>query len=389
MKKIIILGSTGSIGRQTIDIISKNKKNFNVILLSTNKNINVLSKQIKKFNVRNVVVTNLSSYKKFKKKFNKINVFNNFEKIDKIIKGKVDYTMSAISGFDGLRPTIKIIKKTKKIAIANKESIICGWELIKKELKKNKTEFIPVDSEHFSIWSVIRDSNKDEIEKIILTASGGPFLNKRSIKKVKPINALKHPNWKMGKKISVDSATLMNKIFEVIEAKKMFDLELYKFQILIHPKSYVHAIVKFKNGLIKIIAHDTDMKIPIYNSIYIGEKKQYYFKLKKINLEILNSLNLQKVDDKKFPVIKLLKKLTNKNSLFDTAVVSANDELVNLFLKKKIKFFEISSKIMSILSLSFLTKFKGQKPKNLAQIERLNEFVRLKTRTLSVISQKK
>ncbi len=389
MKKIIILGSTGSIGRQTIEIIGKNKKNFKIILLSTNKNTNILSKQIKKFNVQNVIVTNINSYKKIKKKFKKINVFNNFEKLDKIIKSKVDYTMSAISGFDGLRPTIKIIKKTKKIAIANKESIICGWELIKKELKKNKTIFIPVDSEHFSIWSVIRNSHKDEIEKIFLTASGGPFLNKKNIKKVKPINALKHPNWKMGKKISVDSATLMNKIFEVIEAKKIFDLELDKFQILIHPKSYVHAIVKFKNGLIKIIAHDTDMKIPIYNSIYIDEKKQYYLKFKKINLEILNSLNLQKVDDKKFPVIRLLKKLTNNNSLFDTAVVSANDELVSLFLKKKIKFFEISSKIMSILSLAFITKFKGQKPKNLAQIERLNEFVRLKTRTLSVISQKK
>ena len=389
MKKIIILGSTGSIGRQTIEIIGKNKKNFKIILLSTNKNINILSKQIKKFNVQNVIVTDINSFKKIKKKFKKINVFNNFEKLDKIIKSKADYTMSAISGFDGLRPTIKIIKKTKKIAIANKESIICGWELIKKELKKNKTTFIPVDSEHFSIWSVIRDSHKDEIEKIILTASGGPFLNEKNIKKVKLINALKHPNWKMGKKISVDSATLMNKIFEVIEAKKMFDLELDKFDILIHPKSYVHAIVKFKNGLIKIIAHDTDMKIPIYNSIYIDEKKQYYFNLKKINLEILNSLNLQKVNDKKFPVIKLLKKLNNKNSLFDTAVVSVNDEIVNLFLKKKIKFFEISKKITTILSLAFLTKLKGQKPKNLAQIEKLNEFVRLKTRTLSVKSKKK
>ena len=389
MKKIIILGSTGSIGKQTIEIIGKNKKNFKIVLLSTNKNINILSKQIKKFNVQNVIVTDINSFKKIKKKFKKINVFNNFEKLDKIIKSKADYTMSAISGFDGLRPTIKIIKKTKKIAIANKESIICGWELIKKELKKNKTTFIPVDSEHFSIWSVIRDSHKDEIEKIILTASGGPFLNEKNIKKVKLINALKHPNWKMGKKISVDSATLMNKIFEVIEAKKMFDLELDKFDILIHPKSYVHAIVKFKNGLIKIIAHDTDMKIPIYNSIYIDEKKQYYFNLKKINLEILNSLNLQKVNDKKFPVIKLLKKLNNKNSLFDTAVVSVNDEIVNLFLKKKIKFFEISKKITTILSLAFLTKLKGQKPKNLAQIEKLNEFVRLKTRTLSVKSKKK
>ena len=207
--------------------------------------------------------------------------------------------MSAISGIEGLRPTIDIIKKTKRIAIANKESLICGWGLIQKELKKHKTEFIPVDSEHFSIWSVIKDYQKSDIEKIILTASGGPFLNKKIKKNISLKDAINHPNWSMGKKISIDSATMMNKIFEIIEAKKIFDIELNKFEILIHPKSYIHAIVKFKNGLIKIIAHDTDMKIPISNSIYIGDNNQNFVKSKKININILNSLNLQKVRIKK------------------------------------------------------------------------------------------
>ena len=185
MKKIIILGSTGSIGKQTLEIIKKDKKNFKIILLSTDKNIDLLLKQIKIFNVKNVVVSDNKKYEILKKKLRKINIYPNFNSVDKKIKGKADYAMSAISGLEGLYPTLKIIKKTKRIAIANKESIICGWELIQKELKKHKTEFIPVDSEHFSIWSVIRNYNKSDIEKIILTASGGPFLNKKIKKKYK------------------------------------------------------------------------------------------------------------------------------------------------------------------------------------------------------------
>ena len=389
MKKIIILGSTGSIGKQTLEIIKKDKKNFKVILLSTDQNIDLISKQIKVFKVKNIVVTNKKKYLILKKKLKNINIFPNFNDIDKKIKSKADYTMSAISGIEGLRPTISIIKKTKRIAIANKESIICGWEFIQRELKRYKTEFIPVDSEHFSIWSVINNHDKSNIEKIILTASGGPFLNKKVKKNVSPREAINHPNWEMGKKISVDSATLMNKIFEIIEAKKIFDIELSKFQVLIHPKSYIHAIVKFKNGLIKIIAHETNMKIPISNSIYIGYRNHNFIKSKKVDINILNSLNLQQVNTKKFPVIKILKRLTKKNSLFDTVLVSINDELVNLFLKNKINFFDISSKIWFLINSTFFSKFKHQKPKNLAQIEKLNEFVRLKTRSLSVISKKK
>ena len=389
MKKIIILGSTGSIGRQTLEICKKDKKNFKVVLLSTDKNINLLSKQIKIFNVKNVVVSNKKKYEILKKKLNNINILPDFKNIDKVIKGKADYAMAAISGLEGLNPTLKIIKKTKRIAIANKESIICGWGLIRKEIKRYKTEFIPVDSEHFSIWSVIKNYDRSDIEKIILTASGGPFLNKRIKKSIKIKDAINHPNWQMGKKISIDSATLMNKIFEIIEAKKIFDIEFKKFDILIHPKSYIHAIVKLKNGLIKIVAHDTNMQIPISNSIYMHSFNKKFIQTKEIDLNILNSLNLQKVNVKKFPVIKILNKMSKNNSLFDTILVSINDELVNLFLKDKINFLDISSKICNLINLPVFSKYKLQKPKNLAQIEKLNEFVRLKTRALSVISQKK
>ena len=384
-KKIAILGSTGSIGKQTIDIIRKDKKNFKVLLLTGNKNHFLLSKQIKEFAVKNVIVTNRKSYQILKKKFKKINILNSLDKIDKIFKSKLDYTMSCISGFDGLKPTIKIIKKTKKIAIANKESIICGWHLIKKEMKRYNTQFIPVDSEHFSIWSVIKDINPNNINEIIITASGGPFFKLKNTKiKKTPKLAINHPNWKMGKKISVDSATLMNKVFEVIEAKKIFNLELEKFKVLIHPKSYIHAIIKLNNGLIKIVAHETDMKIPIFNSIYENLTKNY--KSKKINIDLLNNLDFNKVDAKKYPLIKILKKVPYKNTLFETLLVSINDELVSQFLNNQIDFDDISIKLYKIINHKIFSKYRSKKVINLAQIEKLNEFVRLKTKSLSVIS---
>ena len=384
-KKIAILGSTGSIGKQTLKIIKKDKKNFNVMLLTADKNHHLLSKQIKKFKVKNVIITNKKSYLILKKKFKKINIFNKLDKIDKIITSKLDYTMSSISGFDGLKPTIKIIKKTKTIAIANKESIICGWNLIKKQLDKHKTKFIPVDSEHFSIWSVIKNVNPNEIDQVIITASGGPFfnLNNNKIKKT-PKLATNHPNWNMGKKISTDSATLMNKVFEVIEAKKIFNLDLNKFHIFIHPKSYVHAIVKFKNGLIKIVAHETDMKIPILNSIYNDNSN---INSKKIDINLLNDLNLSEVNLKKYPSINILKLVPKKDTLFETLLVSVNDELVNLFLENKIRYEDIYTKLNQIIKSKIFLKYRIKKVKNLRQIEKLNEFVRLKTRSLSVISK--
>ena len=387
-KKIAILGSTGSIGKQTLDIIRKDKKNFEILVLTAHKNYNLLSKQIKEFKVKNIIITDKKSYRILKRKFKNVNILNNFKSIDKIFLHKLDYTMSSISGFNGLLPTIKIIKKTKVIAIANKESIICGWGLIKKKLDKYKTKFIPVDSEHFSIWSVIDNVDKNNIEQLILTASGGPFFKKRcfGIKKT-PKLAINHPTWKMGKKISVDSATLMNKIFETIEAKKIFNIELDKIKILIHPKSYIHAIVKFKNGLIKIVAHDTNMKIPIFNSIYLKDNK--YIKTNKIDLKILNNLQFSEVSPKVFPLIKILKKIPKTETLFETLLVSINDELVNLFLRKNISFDNIHVELNKLLNSKTFSKLKLKKLRNLAQIESLNKFARLKTNSLSVISSSK
>ena len=378
-KKIAILGSTGSIGKTLIDIIKKDKKNFKIVLLSADENYKELLKQAKLFSVKNLIITNKRSYRKIKDKkiSNKIKIFNDFESFKKIFKKKIYYTMSSISGIEGLKPTIEIIKYTKNIAIANKEAIICGWNLIEKELKKNKTNFIPVDSEHFSIWYALKGIDKKIIDKIYLTASGGPFLNypKKKFNTIKRRQAMNHPNWKMGKKISIDSATMMNKAFEIIEAKKIFNIPYKKLSIIIHPKSYVHAILKFKNGLTKMIIHDTNMKIPIFNSLYSYNKT---IDSKNLNLKILNNLNFQDIDLNRFPILRILDKLPEKPSLFETVIVSMNDKLVKLFLNNRIKFTDISKKMNSMLELNEFKKFKKLKVTKIDDIMNLNYKVKIK-----------
>ena len=387
-KKIAILGSTGSIGKTTIEIIKKDKKKFDIILLTANNNFKEINKQIKYLKPKNLVINNKKIYFKLKKKYKKINIFNNFDLFFKKFNKKVDYTISAISGLSGLQPTLDIIKHTKNVAIANKESIICAWNLIEKELKKNNTKFIPVDSEHFSIWYLLKNKKIRTIEEIIITASGGPFLNWKvnKIKKAIPRFAIKHPNWSMGKKISVDSATMMNKVFELIEAQRIFNLDRSKFKILIHPQSLVHAIVKFDNGLTKLLIHDTNMKIPIFNTIYDNSSKK--INSKKLGIKHLNNLLFKKIDLKKFPSIKILKYIPKKISLFETIIVSCNDELVDLFLKKQINFWSIHLILKKILNLNEFAKYKRITPYNTRQIYKLSEYVRLKTKTLSIRSPK-
>jgi 1-deoxy-D-xylulose-5-phosphate reductoisomerase len=382
-KKIAILGSTGSIGKTLIEIIKKDKKNFKIELLTADKNYKEILKQAKILNVKNIIIINKSSYLKLKKmRLKGIKIFNNFECYDRIFKKKIDYVMSSISGIYGLEPTINIIKYTKKIAIANKEAIICGWHLIKKNIRKYKTSFIPVDSEHFSIFYSLNGNDTSNIEKIFLTASGGPLNNipKKKFKFIKISEAINHPNWKMGKKISVDSATMMNKVFEIIEAKKIFGLKYDKLDILVHPSSYIHAITKFNDGMIKIIAHDTNMKIPIFNSLYEKQKKK--IKSSQLNLKKLNFLNFKKVDTNKFPTIKLIKKLQNKDSLLETIIVLANDELVNLFLLKKINFNDIWRILQKLINMKEFKKYRELIPGDIKSIISLNIYVRKKINTL-------
>jgi len=385
-KKIAILGSTGSIGKTLINLIKRNKKDFEIILLTANKNHKELIKQAKFFKVKNLIVTDKKSFNNLLKKDGNKNfkIFNNFNDIDKIFKKKIDYTMSSISGLEGLEPTLKMIKYSKKIAIANKEAIICGWSFISKSLKKNKTEFIPVDSEHFSIWSLLGKNENNMIDKVYITASGGPFLKwpLSKIKNVSPKKALKHPNWSMGKKISIDSATLMNKVFEVIETQRIFNLPKSKIDILIHEKSYVHAIVQFKNGLKKILVHDTSMTIPIFNTIYNKNEKS----LTTNNLDInnLNNLNFKSVDIKKFPLTKILKDIPEFNSLFETVLITINDFFVDKFLNNRINFEKLIYLIEKYSKIKEFQKFKKIKPKNIKEIYNLRDYVSLKMRSLGI-----
>jgi 1-deoxy-D-xylulose-5-phosphate reductoisomerase len=384
-RKIAILGSTGSIGKSLLEIIHKDKKNFEIKLLTAKKNYKVLFKQAKYFNVRNIIITDKKYYNIAKLKNDKnIKIYNNFNDLNKIFKKKIDYTMSSIIGLDGLVPTIEMIKFTKKIAIANKESIICAWNLIKKELIKNNTQFIPVDSEHFSIWYALKNNLIKNIKRINLTASGGPLLNYplKKFDKLKISEVLKHPNWKMGKKITIDSSTMMNKVFEIIEAKKIFDVPYSKLSILIHPNSYVHALLEFNNGLVKVIIHDTTMKIPIFNTLYDDGDK--IIKSQKLNIKKLNNLNLSTVDQQKFPLIKTLKILPKNDSLFETLLVSANDELVNLFLQKKIRYIDISKKLLKFIQKKEFKKLKFRSPQYISEIINLNKYVRFKIKTKGI-----
>tara|TARA_B100001250_G_scaffold382129_1_gene375020 strand:+ start:3471 stop:4631 length:1161 start_codon:yes stop_codon:yes gene_type:complete len=378
-KKIAILGSTGSIGKSLLKIISNDKKNFKVELLSARKNYKILLDQAIKFNVKKIIITDKKFYDIAKSKNKrKIKIFNNFNNFNKILPKKIDYVMSSIVGLEGLYPTIKIIKFTKKIAIANKESIICAWNLIKNELNKHKTEFVPVDSEHFSIWYALNNNLNTKLSEVHLTASGGSLLNipKKKFDNLGKNQILKHPNWKMGRKITIDSSTLMNKVFEIIEAKKIFNLNYNQLNIIIHPKSYIHAILKFSNGMIKIIAHDTTMEIPIFNSIYLNTNKS--IKTKKIDFNKLNYLNLKKVDAGKFPIVKILKILPDNNSLYETALVAANDELVKHYLDNKIKFNDITSKIIKIMHTKELKKLKKILPRKITDVINVNNYVRMK-----------
>jgi 1-deoxy-D-xylulose-5-phosphate reductoisomerase len=385
-QKIAILGSTGSIGKSTIDIIKKDKAKFDVVLLTANKNYNKLMKQAKVLNVNNLIIHDTNKYLKLlkKHKFKKIKIFNTTKEFTKFYSGKIDYCMSAITGIAGLESTLHAISFSKKIAIANKESIICAWNLIKKELTKHKTNFIPVDSEHFSVYELINGFDTSDVEEVILTASGGPFINLplNKHKMVKPKDAIKHPKWKMGKKISVDSATLMNKVFEIIEAKKIFNLKYNQIKILIHPSSYIHALVKFKNGITKILLHDTDMKIPIFNSIY--DKNHRILKTKKIDLNQLNNLSMKNIDKKQFPSINLIKGLPISDSLFETAMIASNDELVSLFLDKKISFPDIIRYQKIMLKKRDISKLKNKSPNNVSEIINLSKLVRLKIRSLCI-----
>ena len=380
MKKLIsILGSTGSVGLSTFKIIDKKNSFFKINLLSANSNFDLICYQIRKYNPNIFLIFNLKVFERVKEKFKykKIKIINKLNRNLFIKKSHI--TVSAIPGIAGLQPTINMIKKSEKILIANKESIICGWKFIKKQAKINNTKIIPVDSEHYSIMKLLENHKINEIKKIYITASGGPFLNYKPehLKKITIRDALKHPKWKMGKKISIDSATLMNKILELIEAQKLFSIPSTKIDIIIHPNSLVHALVQFNNGLTKLLYHDTSMIIPLANAIFEGHLNiEDFFVHKNINkIEKLKSLTFKKVDKKIFPIIKLKNRVTEFPS---TSIIinAANEILVNEFLKKKLPFLNINKHIFAIMRDRNYKKYAIKNPKNIKEILEIENWAK-------------
>ena len=339
MKYIGILGSTGSVGRQALEVIKENPNKFKVKYLSCNRNFIELIKQINFFKPAYVSINTIKRQQKIIEfiKSENINCEVLLEK-DLINKIKVDIVLNAISGYEGLEPTINIIKTGTDIALSNKESIVQAGHIVMKLAKKNKVNIFPVDSEHSAIWQCLIGENKDNVKRLILTASGGPFrkLNKSKFSKITKEQALNHPNWSMGDKISIDSATMMNKGFELIEAYWLFGINLDKIDIIVHPQSLIHSMVEYIDGSIKAQISSPDMKLPIQYAFSYPER--YSINDLKNDLELWKVMNFERVDLEKFKCIKLAYKAIKLGGSYPTVLNVSNDIAVDLFLNDKVSF---------------------------------------------------
>jgi len=350
-KRISILGSTGSIGVNTLDVISKFPDKFQVISLSANRNISLLEKQIKTFKPKEIALYDSIMAKKLDKKLGKgKKVFSGIEGLNRIVENpEVDLIVSAIVGAIGLIPTYQGIKAGKDIALANKESMVIGGDLITKEAKRRKAKILPIDSEHSAIFQSIEGHRREDIRKIILTASGGPFINisKKEMEKVTPEQALKHPNWKMGKKITIDSANMMNKGLEAIEAKWLFDIDMDKIQVLVHPESIIHSMVEYIDGSVVAQLGIPDMRIPI--SLALAYPERLPNALPSLNLVKYGKLTFFEPDLDKFPCVHLAYEAGKKGGTMPAVLNASNEEAVMAYLSKKISFKEIPDIIKSTM----------------------------------------
>lgn len=345
MKRITILGSTGSIGTQTLDVVRKNKDKFEVVAISANSSVDLLLEQILEFNPKYVAIYNEESANKLKNMIPNnidIEVLSSMEGLVKICQLKeVDIVLTAVVGMIGLVPTMAAIKAKKTIALANKETLVTAGEIVMEEAKKNNVDILPVDSEHSAIFQCLNGERKKDVEKIILTASGGPFRgkSKEELINVTKNQALKHPNWDMGRKISIDSSTLMNKGLEVIEAKWLFDVDVEDIDIVVHPQSIIHSMVSFKDSSVMAQLGCPDMRLPIeYALTYPGRSETDF---ERLDLAKIATLTFEKPDMETFPCLQLAFKVLKLGGTYPTVLNAANEVLVNEFLDDKIGFYDI------------------------------------------------
>jgi len=343
-QRIAILGATGSIGTQALDVISRFPGKFIVETLIAGNNIDLLTQQARQFHPDSVVVGNTSHYQQLKKNLEDtdIKVYAGDEAIDQVVTSStVDCVIASIVGYSGLKPTIAAIKAGKKIALANKETLVVAGEIIGKLVKESGSRIIPVDSEHSAILQCLVGEAGNPIEKITLTASGGPFLNwsEQRLENVRPADALKHPNWDMGNKVTIDSASLMNKGLEVIEAKWLFDLAPEQISVIIHPQSIIHSFVHFADGSVKAQLGVPDMRVPILYALTYPERLQS--DLPRLQLTDYKSLTFIDPDIKKFRNLSLAFDALKKGGNAPCILNAANEIAVNAFLEEKIGFMEM------------------------------------------------
>ena len=344
MKKVSIFGATGSVGTNACKVISNSNSKYKVEVLSANKNYKKLATQAKELKSKYAIIRDHRYYKALKHELSGSNVkcLSGEEELSNLASLKTDITIAAIVGIAGLKSTYKSIGKTKTLALANKESLICSGDIFMQKAKKFNTKILPLDSEHNALFQIIEKNNLNLIENIILTASGGPFWNKTiNLSKVRVNDALKHPNWKMGKKISIDSATMINKVLEKIEASILFNLELNKIDIIIHPKSIVHGIVNYKDGNSIMLASPPDMKIPI--NYVLNWPKRRETSIKNICLKKIKDLSFYNTSINIFPSLGLFKYLTDKKLNYSKLIAlnASNEVAVDSFLRKRIRFIDI------------------------------------------------
>ncbi len=346
MKNVVVLGSTGSVGTQALDVLDKFKDDFNVFAISAYSNIDVLEKQIKKFSPKYVVVVNKKAAHNLKKRLNSKEVVIEAGKnnLNKLVtdNNEIDIVLNSIVGAAGLEASLSTLKAGHDLALANKESLVVGGHLIKKELQNNKSKILPVDSEHSAIFHLLEDKEKKEIKNILLTASGGPFFNKnkRELKNVTVEEALDHPNWDMGNKITIDSATMMNKGLEVIEAHWLFDIDFSNIKIVVHPQSIIHSMVEFCDNTITAELGAADMRTPIQSALTYPQKRKGI--AKQLNLFEITKLNFLKPDFSKFPTLNLAYEAGKIGESMPTVLNAANEVAVNNFLNKNIGFLDIA-----------------------------------------------
>ncbi len=342
MKEIIILGSTGSIGTQVLEVCRAN--GYKVTALAASVNSALVEEQAREFMPKCVAMYDekAAADLKIRLKDTNIEVLSGGDGVCELATGRGEIVLNAIVGIAGLRPTLAAIKAGKTIALANKETLVTGGEIVKRELSKKGVSLLPVDSEHSAIFQSLQGSHHNEIEKIILTASGGPFFGKdrKELENVTVAEALNHPNWSMGRKITIDSATLMNKGLEVIEAVHLFDVEPEKIEVLVHRQSIIHSGVEFRDGALIAQLGTPDMKLPIQYALTYPERKT--MNAKRLSLAEIGTLTFEKPDMETFSALRVCIDAIKEGGLKPTAANGANEEAVALFLDGKIKFLQIA-----------------------------------------------